>query len=338
MLGAARNPLHGAPTLLLHALIDLPSADAISTASTAVRNLRALRPGAAATVIGLSGEALLAAAARATPDERRLLLVDPGDGGGAEAVIARILEDLAELALAAWPDWPAPADPSRVPASWRRAADRLAEAGRRPLFRSVVGEIQFRALHAAAGAPVLAVPIDPVRPGRAAPLIAAAEWCRRHGAATAALLPETPAPEPPWDRILHGALLVAPSPPVSALSRLAPQPTAGPRGSTVERRMRVALAADPDLVGLFADEVTLRLGPAFTPRVDLLWAEGKVVVELDGAEHERDPAYGADRHRDYELLVAGYLVLRLTNAEVELDLARALDKVRRVVNLRRQAP
>ena len=68
----------------------------------------------------------------------------------------------------------------------------------------------------------------------------------------------------------------------------------------------------------------------------MLWRGGRIVVELDGAEHERDPTYAADRHRDYELLVAGYLVLRLTNAEVELDLGRSLEKVRRVVHLRRQ--
>ena len=102
--------------------------------------------------------------------------------------------------------------------------------------------------------------------------------------------------------------------------------------------MRIALAADRELAGLFDDEVTLSLGPLGPmPRVDLLWREGKVVVELDGPEHQRDPTYAADRHRDYELLVAGYLVLRLTNAEVELDLARALDKVRRVIALRRSA-
>lgn len=102
--------------------------------------------------------------------------------------------------------------------------------------------------------------------------------------------------------------------------------------------MRAALAADRELSGLFDDEVTLSLGPLGPmPRVDLLWREGKIVVELDGTEHERNVTYAADRHRDYELLVAGYLVLRLTNAEVELDLARALDKVRRIVALRRPA-
>lgn len=102
--------------------------------------------------------------------------------------------------------------------------------------------------------------------------------------------------------------------------------------------MRDALAADRELAGLFENEITVKLGPLGpTPRVDLLWRDGKVVVELDGAEHERDPNYGADRHRDFELLVAGYLVLRLTNAEVALDLGRSLDKVRRVVNLRRRS-
>ena len=103
--------------------------------------------------------------------------------------------------------------------------------------------------------------------------------------------------------------------------------------------MREALRAAPDLAGLFEDEVTLQLGPLGpTPRVDLLWRDGKVVVEIDGVEHERNSTYAADRHRDYELLVAGYLVLRLTNIEVELDLSRSLEKVRRVVNLRREQP
>jgi very-short-patch-repair endonuclease len=101
--------------------------------------------------------------------------------------------------------------------------------------------------------------------------------------------------------------------------------------------MREALRSAPDLAGLLDDEVTLQLDPLDpTPRVDLLWRDSKIVVELDGAEHDRDPDYAADRHRDYELLVAGYRVLRLTNAEVQLDLGRSLEKIRRVVNLRRR--
>lgn len=300
-----------------------------------MRHLSGLGRGQPATLIGPSGDTLLTVADSATLGDRRLLLVEPPATGGAEAAIAGILEDLAELALAAWPDWLAPDEAALVPIAWRRAAGRLAEAGRRPLFRSVAAQTQFYALHAASNWPILVVPFDPARPAHATSLIAAMEWCRRRGATTVALLPEAPASEPPWDRILHGALVVAAPPPASALSRLAPPAGSGPRGSTIERRMRNALAADADLAGLFADEVTVRLGPGVTPRVDLLWAQGKIVVELDGVEHERGLTYGADRHRDYELVVAGYLVLRLTNAEIELDLARSLEKVRRIVNLRR---
>jgi hypothetical protein len=200
----------------------------------------------------------------------------------------------------------------------------------------LASEIQFRALYPASGAPALVFLLDPARPDRAAPLISALEWIGRHGAAVVALLPEMPPVAPPWDRVLHGALVLE-SQRAPAASRLLP-PSSGPRGSAAERRLRLGLRAEPDLAELFEDEVTVQIGPLGpAPRVDLLWRDGRIVVELDGPEHERDPNYGADRHRDYELLVAGYLVLRLTNAEVELDLSRALDKIRRVVNLRRPA-
>ncbi len=56
------------------------------------------------------------------------------------------------------------------------------------------------------------------------------------------------------------------------------------------------------------------------PRVDLLCREHRIVVELDGPEHRIEPKFGNDRHRDYELLTAGYLVLRLTNDQVAADL------------------
>jgi len=179
-----------------------------------------------------------------------------------------------------------------------------------------------------------------LRSERAAPIITALDWCRRHGAAVVALLGEEPEPESPWDLLLYDALIVDPLPVEPAARRLIlPSSDIASRGSAIERRMREALQAAPDLAGLFEDEITLQLGALGpTPRVDLLWRDGKVVVELDGPEHERDPNYGADRHRDYELLVAGYLVLRLTNAEVQLDLSRSLEKVRRVVNLRRERP
>ena len=317
---------------MLQVSVDVFSAaDASLAARVWPERLAALDPGRHLTLVGVTIHALTTCRRLDGPP---LLRLDLADIAGTEAAIARVLDDLADLALATWPGWP----PSPL-APWRRAADRLASAGRRPRFSgAVAAATQFRALHPAAGAPIVVFTLDPSRAGRAAPLIAALEWCCRHGAAAVALLPELPAIEPPWDRILHGAM-VAPSPPAPVLERIVPPPVPGPRGSAMERRLRAALRQAADLAGLFEDEQTIRLGALGpTPRVDLLWRAGKVVVEIDGAEHERDPTYGADRHRDYELLVAGYLVLRLTNAEVELDLARALDKIRRVVTLRREVP
>ena len=294
-----------------------------------VSALRALQAGRILTVIGTE-----AAAIRVPNGAPLLLRLDVVGVIGHTAAIACALDDLAALALAAWPAWP-----DAKLSSWGRAAGRLAAGGRTPRFRSLAAELQFLELLAAAGAPILMFPLDPVRPERAAPLIAALEWCCRHGAAAVAVLAERPVPGPPWDRVLHGALVLHPAPAPPSDRLIPPLPlTKSPVGSAVERRMRAALAADRELAGLFDDEVTVSLGPLGpTPRVDLLWREGKIVAELDGMEHERNPTYAADRHRDYELLVAGYLVLRLTNAEVELDLARALDKVRRVVALRRPA-
>ena len=272
-----------------------------------------------------------AAAIQIPHEAPRLLRLDFSGVAGHTAVVGRVLDDLAELAMAAWPLWP-----EAALSAWGRAAGRLAAKGQLPRFRSLAAETQFVELHAAAGALILMFPLDPLRPERAAPMIATLEWCCRQGAAVVAVLAERPPPEPPWDRVLHGALILDPAaePPSR---RLIPPPSAKKQvGSAIEKRMRLALAADRELAGLFEDEVTLRLGPlAPTPRVDLLWRDGKIVVELDGSEHERDGTYAADRHRDFELLVAGYLVLRLTNAEVELDLARSLDKVRRIVALRR---
>ena len=291
--------------------------------------LRALQAGRMLTLLGTEAVAI-----RLPYGAPLLLRLDLSGIIGHTAAIARILDDLAALALAAWPAWP-----EAKLSSWGRAAERVTAAGRAPRFRSLAAELQFPELLAAAGAPILMFPLDPLRPERAAPLIAALEWCCRYGAAAVAVLAEPPVPGPPWDRVLHGALLLHAAPESPGDRLVPPQPVSkGPIGSAVEKRMRAALAADPEIAGLFDDEVTLSLGLLGpTPRVDLLWREGKVVVELDGPEHERNPTYAADRNRDYELLVAGYLVLRLTNAEVELDLARSLDKVRRVVALRRLA-
>jgi Protein of unknown function (DUF559) len=307
-----------------------------------VARLTALRPGGAVTLIGLK-QAQLGEVLSGTPSALRMLQLDFVGVATTALAIDRILDDLADLAAAQWPDWNGPESPKLLPRllpAWRRAATRLASAGRRPRFPRLPRETEFAHLLSVLPGLVLLAEVDSLRSERAAPIITALDWCRRHGAAVVALLGEAPAPEAPWDLLLYDAIIVEPLPVAPAARRLMlPSSDIASGGSAIERRMREALRAAPDLAGLFEDEVMLQLGALGpTPRVDLLWRDGKVVVELDGPEHERDPNYGADRHRDYELLVAGYLVLRLTNAEVKLDLSRSLEKVRRVVNLRRTLP
>ena len=308
-----------------------------------VTKLMALRPGGALTLIGL-GQSQLREVLSGAPSAPRMLRLDFVGATSTGLAIDRILNDLAELAATVWPAWDDPESPKFLPAllpSWRLAATRLASEGRSPRFPRLAREIEITHLLSVLPGIVLLAEVDSVRSERAAPIVAALEWCRRHGAAVVVLLDEEPVPEAPWDLLLYDAVMVDPVPiePVARRLMLPPSLDRASHGSAIERRMREALRATPDLAGLFEDEVTLQLGALGpTPRVDLLWRDGKIVVELDGPEHERDPNYGADRHRDYELLVAGYLVLRLTNAEIELDLSRSLDKVRRVVNLRRRQP
>ncbi len=305
-----------------------------------VTRLTGLRRGGALTLIGL-GQGQLREVLSEMPSSPRMLRLDFVGIATAALAIDRILDDLADLAGALWPNWDGPELPKLLPRwpAWRSAASRFASAGRRPRFRWLPREIEVAHLLSVIPNLVLLAEVDPLRRERAGPIIAALEWCRRHGAAAVALLNEEPAPEAPWDRLLYDAVIVQPQVEPAARRLMLPPSDITSHGSAIERRMREALRATPELAGLFEDEVTLQLGALGpTPRVDLLWRDGRVVVELDGPEHERDPNYGADRHRDYELLVAGYLVLRLTNAEVELDLGRSLEKVRQVVNLRRGQP
>jgi very-short-patch-repair endonuclease len=69
--------------------------------------------------------------------------------------------------------------------------------------------------------------------------------------------------------------------------------------------------------------------------VDLLWGEGKIIVEVDGFKtHSSRLAFHQDRNRDYELMISGYLVLRLPHDEVVRDPEMALDKIRDLVAFR----
>jgi very-short-patch-repair endonuclease len=72
--------------------------------------------------------------------------------------------------------------------------------------------------------------------------------------------------------------------------------------------------------------------------VDLLCADSRVVVELDGAQHLADPAaYRRDRRKDQLLQENGYFVLRFLAEDVAKELDTVLDNILRSLAVRRHA-
>jgi very-short-patch-repair endonuclease len=67
--------------------------------------------------------------------------------------------------------------------------------------------------------------------------------------------------------------------------------------------------------------------------VDMLCAQSKIAIELDGAQHLGDPdAYRRDRRKDALLQENGYLVLRFLAADVGTYLDQVLDAILRALS------
>jgi very-short-patch-repair endonuclease len=106
--------------------------------------------------------------------------------------------------------------------------------------------------------------------------------------------------------------------------------------SRVEQHLAQVLGRVEDLRTLFEFNQRIETARGSHAIVDLLWREGRVIVEIDGWDtHGNRGAFASDRQRDYELVLSGYLILRLTNEEVLSDAALSVDKIRDVVRFRR---
>jgi very-short-patch-repair endonuclease len=69
--------------------------------------------------------------------------------------------------------------------------------------------------------------------------------------------------------------------------------------------------------------------------VDLLCADARVALEIDGAQHLGDPvAYRRDRRKDHLLQENGYLVLRFLAEDVGKELDVVLDTTLRALSSR----
>jgi very-short-patch-repair endonuclease len=75
-----------------------------------------------------------------------------------------------------------------------------------------------------------------------------------------------------------------------------------------------------------------------TLEVDLLCADARLVIELDGGQHLADPvAYRRDRRKDQLLQENGYFVLRFLAEDVGKELDAVLDAILRVLARRRHS-
>jgi very-short-patch-repair endonuclease len=75
-----------------------------------------------------------------------------------------------------------------------------------------------------------------------------------------------------------------------------------------------------------------------TLEVDLLCADARVAIELDGGQHLADPvAYRRDRRKDQLLQENGYFVLRFLAEDLGKELDAVLDAILRVLARRRHS-
>jgi very-short-patch-repair endonuclease len=308
---------------------------------------------------------------------RLALLIEPGEIGSGETLIEHFIAHLSSAASELWPIWYTHEDFSAykddalgreaiklrlaevardlptLSLPWARAAAMLAMRGAPPRPAETLWPIEIAQLCLAINRSGLVIVFDLgdlPEPSRAFGLVHALEMIAgRADVPVVVLCAALPAFEPPYDRILIDAVAVEDCLPPTrcgfdAQPKDAPRPTflapilGRPHPlSEVERRVARALETDAQLRCLFHYNQPIETIRGSRPRVDLLWPEGLLVVELDGyADHSRPEAFAADRHRDYELALSGYTVLRLANEEVLRDVEKAVEKIRDMVELRRQ--
>lgn len=237
---------------------------------------------------------------------------------------------------------------------WTKAAARLALDGRAPRVEGVLPAVELNQLALTIGRAglVLVIDVGAAEAGgtNLAALVHALEWIAQHaGSGVVVLFPELPAFGSPFDRVLYGARRVAAeareeAPMIDSAMLddrddapwLAPWQGAPHPLSDIEQRLAAMLEADRELTALFRFNWFVKTARGSRPKVDLVWLDGRLVVELDGyPDHSTRGAFISDRHRDYELALTGYTVLRLANDEVAQDFGRAIEKIRDLVRLRR---
>ncbi|EKQ66593.1 hypothetical protein OsccyDRAFT_5081 [Leptolyngbyaceae cyanobacterium JSC-12] len=292
-----------------------------------------------------------------------------------EAVLEEILHVLARVTLAIWPMWygqeatfyfleestledallnqfklrELQATRQDVCLPWLKAAVSVCQAGKLPVFQHFSRTVQVSQLALAISPSDLVIVLalcdrHPLQ-YRLLSLAKASTWlAQATQARVVVLIPAELAGQQELDSILYGAIsfpILAPqavSRPIEEESKHVIYPIWGKPHpfSPGEQLLARKLSQDTELANLFFFNQSVETSRGKWYLVDLLWLDGKVVVEIDGYRHHGNSfAFVEDRHRDYELLISGYVVLRLPHDEVVNDVEIAVEKIRDVVKFRR---
>jgi very-short-patch-repair endonuclease len=293
-----------------------------------------------------------------------------------EAVLENILHVLARVTLAIWPMWygqevafcsseestledallnqfklrELQATRQDVCFPWLKAAVSVCQAGKLPVFKHFSRTVQVSQLALAISPSDLVIVLalcdrHPLQ-YRLLSLAKASTWLAQETKArVVVLVPAELAAQQELDSILYGAIAF------TALAQpTAVRPTEGESKHIIwpiqgkphpfspgEQILARKLSQDAELASLFCFNQNVEISRGRRYLVDLLWLNGKVVVEIDGYRHHGNSfAFVEDRHRDYELLISGYVVLRLPHDEVVNDVEIAVEKIRDVVKFRRR--
>jgi very-short-patch-repair endonuclease len=92
------------------------------------------------------------------------------------------------------------------------------------------------------------------------------------------------------------------------------------------------ISASPDLEPLFAFNVPVVTLDGTRHMADLLWREGRLIIEIDGyTHHSSRNAFAGDRELDFRLMLSGYRVVRIPHGEAFWSADAALEKIRKAV-------
>jgi hypothetical protein len=284
--------------------------------------------------------------------DRRALFLSLGRMQNADTIVERTVDALADTALRMWPVWYSSVSFAdigddtlgreaararlheiatlipRVSSAWAERAVAMALDGRKLRVPDIALATELEQLCLVINsAGLVLITNSGGSEAEASALVHAFEWMTRNAHIAAAVLFEKlPEGKPAYDRLLYGARYIglaekaatsAPAQDLTVSAWLAPVQGMPHPLSATEQKLAKAIALDAELAPLFGYNLFVETVRGSRPKVDLLWSAGRLVIELDGyPDHGNRLAFMYDRHRDYELALSGFTVLRLANDEI----------------------